>query len=151
MVPNVTYYYIKREDSATNKKLNEEQNINQYIGVLVRGFEYLEKFFNQNAFFEQRTDLKYILFNFFTQPMLGRFDKIYKNSPCYIFDPFFRKEISSEKHTALTAFIMNMVALYRFRLSQNQNYLFAMNQNLKQAQKRIAELENEIRRLKGIN
>ncbi len=142
LVPNVTYYYIKREDSATNKELQAEQYVKQYVGALVRGFEYLDKFFNCHAFFNQRIDLKYILFDFFAQGMFNRFGDIYKKSSAHSLDQFLRQEIPSGKNAALLAFIMNLAALYRLRIRRNQKYF-------KQAQARINELENEIRRLKN--
>ena len=147
VVPNVMYIHRNRPDSLLWQDLNSaEKFINSRIFLLKEGINYLDKYLSDREPFAKRPDLKYIIFNMFTQSICGHFEKIYKNIPAPRLDTMFRKEFSDGNSPALTSFIFNLMNIHRLKMKQTQKKfrLFAA-----QAQARIAQLEAEVNRLKS--
>ena len=83
VVPNVVYFYRKREGSATTEQLNIARIINKRVKAVKRGILHLDKFLNGIDFYSRRPDLKYSLFNVFAQEILGHLNEIYAQIPVY--------------------------------------------------------------------
>lgn len=146
LVPNVVNYYRGRENSVMTEKLDADRLLRKWVKSLRVGIKHLDEFLSDRDFFLKRPDLKYILFDTFAQEMLKHLNQIYAQVPAPALDEILRKEFSDGDNLALTSFIFNTMNIYRLQLMQAQ---VQFNQFAAQAQQRIAELENEIRRLKS--
>ena len=97
--------------------------------------KYLDDFLNEQDFFSKRPDLKYALFDIFVNDMLRYVTEIYLKIPAYALDEILRREFGKEDNTALTTVLFGLLNVNRLQLMQSQQ--------------RVAELENELKRLKG--
>ena len=130
VVPNVTYNHRVRADSLLwqdNRKL--EKFLHSRLTMLREGVSYLDEFLNETEIFATRPDLKYLLFDMFTQEIRSHLTAIYAKVPAPALDEILRKEFVSDQ--ALTSFIFSLTNIQRLQLMQ--------------AQGRIAELENALR------
>jgi len=135
LLPNVIYYYRQREGSVTDTKNDLPKFLRRQVKALKTGIICIDEFLSEQEFFSRRPGLKYILFNTFANEMLGRVTGIYAQVPAPALDTFLQKEFSDGNHKALTTFLFSMLNLHRLQLIQSQQ--------------RIAQLENEIKSLKG--
>ena len=135
VVPNTIYYYRLSENSVMRRKKDSSQLLRQQVKALKTGIRYIDEFLSSREFFLRRPDLKYILFDAFAVMMMSSLDDIYARVPAHALDDLLQKEFSDGNHKALTTLLFSMVNSYR--------------RDWKREQKRIALLEDEIRRLKG--
>ena len=134
VVPNVVYYYRRREGSAVHSTPDIPQLIKTEIKALKRGIQYLEKFFSQSELFSRRPDLKYTLFDMFAQEILTRLNVLYAQIPPHEIDEILRHEFGDNRD-ALTPFMFSAMNSYRLQLLQCFGHINA--------------LQNEIRQLKS--
>ena len=142
VVPNVLYYYRQREGSVVHSEREVSRRLKRQVKALTEGIRYLDKFLSGLDFFSNRTDLKYLLFNFFSKDMLGYLVEIYAKIPAHALDEMLRKELGDD--TAFTSFIFSTMNIYRLQVIQAQQQFVKFNQFAAQAQQRIAQLEAEL-------
>ncbi|MBQ9497837.1 MAG: glycosyltransferase, partial [Selenomonadaceae bacterium] len=142
IVPNVIYYYRQREGSVVYSGKEIPKRLKVKIKALTEGIRYLDKFLSDSNFFSSRPDLKYLLFDFFAQEMLGDLAEIYAKVPAYALDEILRKEFGDD--TAFLPVIFSTMNIYRLQLIQAQQQFVKFNQFAERAQKQIAQLEAEL-------
>ena len=142
IVPNVIYYYRQREGSVVHSGKEIPKRLKVKIKALTEGIRYLDKFLSDSNFFSSRPDLKYLLFDFFAQEMLGDLAEIYAKVPAYALDEILRKEFGDD--TAFLPVIFSTMNIYRLQLIQAQQQFVKFNQFAERAQKQIAQLEAEL-------
>ena len=138
----VIYYYRQREGSVVHSGKEIPKRLKVQIKALTEGIRYLDKFLSDSNFFSSRPDLKYLLFDFFAQEMLGDLAEIYAKVPAYALDEILRKEFGDD--TAFLPVIFSTMNIYRLQLIQAQQQFVKFNQFAAQAQQRIAQLEAEL-------
>lgn len=163
VLPNVIYFYRWHEGSKIWEKLDVPNTFHKYVATLKYGMQYLDEFLSEQPFFAGRADLKYAMFNVVADVILERLDQLYVQNPAYMFDEFLQKELADQS-PAPAAFNFNAMNFYRLKLKaanfqiqqrtseserQDKAYIAELEKFIGQSQKYIAELENEVRRLKG--
>ena len=141
VVPNVIYMHRVRPDSLLWQDSDKaEKFIHSRMTMLKEGISYLDKYLGDREAFSQRPDLKYAMFNFFAQEIfLGHFARLYVKVPVPALDELLRKELGEGDNIALNSFIFSMANIHFLQAFQLQQFAA-------QAQARIAELENKLRR-----
>lgn len=147
-VPYVINFYRVVESSLTHAKRDPLKKLKKYMIALTVGFEHLDKFLSKEEFFQKNLDVKYVALGTYFREILIYLNEIYSKVPSFALDETLREEFSGE-NSALSAFTFNLMNIYRLRLRQAQRQAVQSKQNIAQAQKRIAELESEIKLLKG--
>ena len=132
VVPNAVYFYRRREGSIVTAQLNVDQILHRNLEALKYGMKYLDEYLSECETFAQRPDLKYTVFDRFTAEMLGQLINIYSQIPAPALDEILRKEF--EENSAFTTFIFSAANIWRGQLMQ--------------ASQRVAELENELKRIR---
>lgn len=152
LVPNIIYFYRKREDSLIHKDSDTLRQANSWLKMIKDGVEYLDDFFCKNEFLSGRPDLKYLLTEAFANEMLGHLTQVYAKVPAHKLDELLRKELGDENHTALTAFVFNEMNVRHLQLLRTQRRIAMLENELKSdrrqlmlAQQRIAALETELK------
>ena len=146
VVPNVIYKHRVRSDSLLWQDLSDVQKfIHSRLLMLKEGINYLNKYLDNIETFSHRPDLKYVMFDMFSQEIAGHLNKVYTKISAPVLDELIRKEFSDGNNLALTSYIFNVMNVQRVQFMQAQ---YQFNQFAQQAQKRIAELEAENKRLK---
>ncbi len=143
-VPNIINYYRLLDDSLSHKQEDPQKNFRRYVRTLSSGFNFLDKFLSSREIFIKNPAEKYLALEIFVREVLEYLKKYYLGNKPHVLDNFLRQEFSREDNSALAAFIFNFDNVHRILLRNSQV-------QLSQAKKRIAELENEIKVLKGIN
>ena len=138
VVPNVLYYYRLRDGSAVREPFDVPQMIHKYSTTAMYAINTLDDFFDGHKIFSGNVELKYAFFDMFMNEILNRLNKIYAQVPAPALDELLRKEFSVGNNIALTTFIFNLMNVQRLQ----------MNQIIVQANQRIAELEDELKRFK---
>ena len=141
-VPNVFYYYRQTEGSVMRGKKTLPELLSRQVKALKTGIKYIDEFLSEREFFSRRPDLKYILFDTFAGEVLNGVTGIYMQVPAPALDDLLQKEFSDGNHKTLMTFLFSTVNSYRLQLIRAQQFAA-------QAQQRIAQLENEIKSLKG--
>ena len=143
-VPNVVNYYRYIEDSLSHKQEMSQKDFVRYVQTLESGFNFLDKFLDEQEFFKQNPKEKYLALEIFVYEALYYLRKYYLKNPAHIFDKYLRQELNKGDNSALVAFLFNAENVHRIALID-------AHLKLAQASKKIAELEAEIKRLKGEN
>ena len=147
IVPNVINFYRVREESVTTENISDEMRMHKRINTIKLSIRQLDNFLNKIDGFSDRPDLKYILFDTLTEQMLEGLVILYNKIPPYAFDNFLRKEFAEDDNLALMAFVFNSMNTQRLLLKKHRQEVEKFNTFAAQTQRRIAELENEIKRL----
>lgn len=136
-VPYVVNRYRVIEDSLSHKTDSLNEYLNNYFRALRTGFEYLDGFLSVRPFFQQHPEIKCMALNNIVNECFSYFAKVYYgNVPGHLLEGFFRQKVAAENFSpALSAALLN-----------NANIFYAQ---FKLTQRRIIELENEIRQLKS--
>ena len=148
-VPYVINFYRVVNSSLTHQKRDPLKQLKKYMNALTVGFTHLDEFLNRQDFFQKNNAAKYTAFNTYFQEILTYLNQIYATIPIHQLDETLQDVFSPDENAALMAFNFNMMNVYRLKLIQAQQQSLKFNQFAAQAQKRIAELENEVKRLKG--
>ena len=143
IVPNVINFYRVRENSVTTERINEIQRFRKWFRAFHVGFEYLDEFLNERENWSQETDLKYFLFDTFLNEMSQYFNNLYAQAPVSLIDEISKEEFRNCDNVAFKAFIFNFMNFQRLQIMRNEQ---SFNQFAAQAQRRIAELESELKR-----
>ena len=138
-VPYVINFYRVLGSSLTHQKRDPLKQLKKYVSALTVGFNHLSDFLDKQEFFRKNPDAKYIAFNTYLHNILQYLNEIYLKVPAPALAETLQEEFSAADNTALMAFVFSVMNVNRL-----QFYQFAA-----QAQKRIAELESENKRLKS--
>ena len=149
VLPNVFYFWRHHEGSKVTEKLDPARTIHKYASILKHGIKYLDEFLSRRDFFSKRTDLKYILFDTLATTVLPRLNELYNQIPTHKFDEFLRNEFKADENPAMSAVIFNMMNIYRLKFEKASRQNFQLTRFAVAAQKRLVELENEVKRLKS--
>lgn len=170
-VPNVINYYRVLGESLSHKQESPEKYFVRHVRTLKNGFSFLDKFLSEREPFSHNLKFKYLALEIFANEVLWYLQRIYEHNPIYMMDSILRKELGEGNNVALMTFIFSLANIQRLKLIQAQqqrnqivtqanqqlnqivtqaNQQFdQFNQFAAQAQRRIAELEAEVRRLKS--
>ncbi len=143
--PQVINFYRVVESSLTHQKRDPLKKLHKYLNALKVGFAHLDKFLSGREFFRQHPDVKYLALDTYVREMLGYLQDIYAKIPAPALDELLRKEFGDGDNTALTTFIFSAMNVQRLQFMQAQ---YQFNQFAAQSNRRIAELEGELKRLK---
>ena len=152
-VPNVVYNYRIRENSMSTEKIDAARLLGKWLRALRIGVEHIDKFLDGQEFFATRKDMRYLLFDRVLEEMSVYWNNIYAKAPAYALNEIVRKELDAGVCPALKAFLCSMMNFYGAQVLQAQQRVTALENELQSdrkqltlAQRRIAELEAELRR-----
>ena len=146
IVPNVINFYRIRENSVSTEKIDAVRKFRKWFRSLQSGFKYFDEFLSERGIFSQRPDLKYFWFDTFWREICMYFNGLYCSYPAITFNEALRAEFRRNEDFALASFVFETANIQRINAMINQQ---RFNQFAAQAQKRIAELENDLKRLKS--
>ena len=132
-VPYIINYYRLIPESMSHKKDELSKHMHKWIDSLNTSFNYLEEFLSGREFFISHPDFRQVAMETLLQEIFYYLNGLYAKIPAYSLNEILRKEFSNCS-PAVTAFFFSMSNVCRLKLMQ--------------AQKRIAELEAEIKNLK---
>ena len=147
LVPNAVNYYRVRENSLSHETPNQKENFQRFIRTLTFGYKKLEKFFDDQEIFSRYPDFRFAALNFLMDRVFVNLDIIKPPISWSDFDKILREEFRGSD-SALTAFIFGVAWQNRSLSKKNQARVIQLEKFAIQAQKRIAELENELNRIK---
>ncbi len=147
-IPNACYIWRISETSNTSRKRTPPQNVHKWMDRTIRSLKDFDSFMEKLEFFRENPDYRYSVINTFIQTDFNCIFKACSNElPVTVYN-IFREKFGEYlgDHDVLVAALCAFVNTQQkiSKLNQQQFNLFAI-----QAQKRIAELENEVRRLKS--
>ena len=163
LAPNVINYYRVVEGSLTHNWDRGAEFFRRYVRALTTNFEYFDRFLSGREFFRQHPDLKYLALKRLWDEISNYILDMYGEVSVHEFDEILREEFSRGDNLALSAFAFNAANMHHFLLIQNLKrteelekvnreqtaYIAELEKFAIQSQKHVAELENEIRRLKS--
>ena len=150
-IPNIINHYRNRSDSITWRNRAGVDGLQKHFRSLKLGFAHLDEFLSGREFFRQYPDMKYLALEIYVREMLNYFQDIYAQIPAPALDELLRKEFGDGDNTALATFVFSAMNIQRLQLNQVVNQANQQAQQFNrfaaQAKQRIADLENEIKRL----
>ena len=163
LVPNVINFYREIDGSVSRTKERGFPFFRRYVKALTSSFAYFNEFLSGREFFRQHPDMKYLALKKVWDEVTNYFILMYDQFPPYEFDEILREELSCGDNLALSAFACNMTNAYRLYSVQlqediakleksereNKAYIAELEKFAVQSQRRVAELEAELNRLKG--
>ena len=145
-IPIAFYFYREATDSITRKKRSPEQQIAVCVKAFLKGAKALNDLSDKNDLFKQNINYFHEAVNSFLNVCLSRtLQERMQMNPQKLYE-LLHREFVKEPSDFVMPFLFSVVD------SQQRNLLAALqrfNQFAAQAQKRIAELESENKRLKS--
>lgn len=147
-VPNAIYICRQSVESVSRISKTPQQTINFWLNPLILGLKFADKFMNKPEFFKENPQYRYAVLEQFTVIMFNMIlQESFKLPPHEIY-----LTIQNEFGDKLGDYDVLIPALCAVLNAQQKNSVMnhqRFNQFAAQAQARIAELENEIQRLKS--
>ncbi|MBR1807747.1 MAG: glycosyltransferase [Selenomonadaceae bacterium] len=148
--PNVVYVNRDNPNSLTRKKKSAAELIKYHMTPLIDGEEFFCAVADKYEFFEQNPHFGYAwiehVANYCFKTIFPACTALKPQEVYSIFDRQFPRR--DEKSRYLNAYLFSLANTLQKQLFLTQQQNFQLNQIVKQTQSRIAELEDEIRRLK---
>ena len=120
-VSNVVNFYRVRKNSLYHQKYTPADYFRKYFRSLRVGFDYFDKFLSGREFFRQHADLKYKALSLYFDASADYLTKIYGDTSIYELDEILREEFGNGDNRALSAFVFNLLHLYRLQLKDLQS------------------------------
>ncbi len=120
-VSNVVNFYRVRKRSLYHQKYTPQDYFRKYFRSLRVGFDYFDKFLSEQEFFRQHADLKYKILSMYFDASADYLEKIYGDASIYELDEILREEFGNGDNRALSAFVFNLLHLYRLQLKDLQS------------------------------
>ena len=154
-VPNAIYYWRMHKASLSNGKKDFGKYLSTYSRALTTGFKSLDKFLAEEKFFQQNLTAKFIVLKTFADHILHLyFNELYARiEPAELYetlaalDELLRRDFAAEENSALTAYLFNMLNVYRVEFLQLQRRVDELEKVAREDKAYIAELENFIAKL----
>ena len=150
ILPDTVYVWRTLKDSnsrANQSNTQIERFVHRRVNDIFLGIQILTNFTNEFDFFQKNLAYKYALINFFVDNQNWNMRELYHQVPAMTFDNLIKKEFIDIGNDPVVATFLFDKMITSYVNNNNQTYQF--NQFAIKAQKRIAELENEIRRLQS--
>lgn len=150
-IPNVLYIYRQSQNSNLRRQKNLSESIAFFLNPILKGLNFLDKFLDRFEFFNQNPQYRYALINCLMNSQLSAILGISARVPVYEVDKIFRQAFAEDmgEQTALISYLCSTTNIQRLQLIQAQQQFNRFNEFAAQAKHRIAELENEVKRLKS--
>ena len=142
IVPNIVNFYRMRNDSVYHTVQDDLLKVaNTWIHSLDLGFKYFNEFLSRQVFFQQHSDIKYIILETVVKEFTNYFIKFYAQIPAYQIDEYVRHALEQiEDTTALTAYLFSRMNLFNVNLFNQQQEIQKLQANL---QKSVQYLKNQ--------
>ena len=149
LIPNTVIFYRVNEKSVSHIQDSVQKIFHIHLDGMSKGFKYLDDFFNNTEFLEQRGDLKFLALDFLLKECFFYLSKFFTQVPQHQLYELIRQELSkvSDK-TAFASFLLSRVNSFYLQLRQQGELIQQMNlhiqkqnQALQQYQAKINELQ----------
>ena len=141
-VPNIVNYYRVVDNSVSHEKKDPVKHFQKYVREWFIGFKHLNKFLSERDFFKQNHNVKYLALEIHLHEIMNYIIGLYAQIPAPAIDEI----LSNEFGNAETTFLFNRMNIQHLQsLQMNSRF----NQFADAANKRIAELEAEVKRLQS--
>lgn len=151
-IPNVIYFYRNYSSESITRKMRSASEQNSYwVSAFVSWVKSLNKISKRIKILSEQPIYGYVALNSHFKYSLDRFfkERMSLNTQ-EIYEILYREFTKGNDSFDLTVpFFFSVIDSQQKNLIQAQQQFVKFNQFASQAQKRIAELENEIKRLKG--
>lgn len=153
-IPDALYVWRILETSHSNVEwpnIQAEKILHRRVNDAFLGLQILDNFTKNFELFQKDLPCKYALMEFFLFKQMWHLRELYRRFSAITFDHLIRKEFTAiGNDPAVAAFLFGKMMMLDVQSLLSYNvHVNRFNQFAAQAQKRIAELEGEIRRLKG--
>ena len=143
-VPNAVYTRRLSENSIMREKKNSQQMVTFWTNPIVRGVKALDKLMSKHEFFQKNPQYRYIVVEFFINSKIGAFlNESFQLPPVAVYEAI-KQEFGDKlgEYDVLVSALCTVI--------NTQQKIFAINQQkfnefAAQAQKRIAELEAQLK------
>jgi len=117
-VPNIVNIYREFEDSLSHRSKSLGEHLQIWTAALFSGISYLDKFLDNQDFFKQNINAKYVIFDTLFAEFVGNYLlKIYAKMPAPQFDELVRAEFEKvENKSAVMAFIFSKMNVLQLNL-----------------------------------
>ena len=108
-VPNIFYMYRYRQGSIQHRSVTAEQLIKMYLAVIIEGTKIFDEFMNNQKFFTDNPEYRYMIIDFFVREHLDYFEEVYKKYPVPLIDILVRETLNPVfgKNSALISYLFN--------------------------------------------
>lgn len=148
-VPNVINLYRVVEESISHPTDKGLKYFRKYVKALMPAFRHFDSFLSGIDFFSQNPVERYLALETVWNEATEYIVPMYGQIPLHEFDKILREELSEGDNFALKAFAFNAANAFYRQLICGRKEASALRDLVGQSQQYIAELEGEIRRLKG--
>ena len=123
-VPNIINLYRVLDDSLSHKQDTWQKTLSGKFKTLANGFNYVDKFLDEQEGFKNRTDLKYIALDVIVREFINYLLPIYAQIPPYQLNEIIYNELNKIDSTEnLTAFLFSRMNVFNINLIKQQQMI----------------------------
>lgn len=120
LVPNSVNLYRVVPDSLSHAPKTLQAHFHQWINGLIIGFNYFEKFLNEQEYFQQNLDKKFFMLDIWVRECCKFLQKIYEQIPAWQLDNLIRKEFEGN---ALMAFLFSRMNIFNVNMNRQKKII----------------------------
>ena len=150
-VPNMCYIRRMSDESFTKSKKPINRLMKQWMDILIRGLKIADTFMDKISFFQENPAWRYDALLTLSKSSFNVVYPHYKNLPVEEIYKIFLTEFATTtgNNDVLVAFLCSRVCMIDKDLRRAENKLKRADEAAKASEKRIAELEAELKSLKS--
>ena len=119
LVPNCVNLYRVVVDSHSHSKNTLDKHIHKWVGSMIRGFNYFDKFLSERKVFQEYPDLKFSALDIWVHECCKYFIKLYTQFPIHQLDSLIREEFEKAEDTKkVAAFLFSRMNIFNLNFNK---------------------------------
>jgi len=124
LVPNSVNLYRVVTDSLSHSPKTLEVHLQKWVGGMIRGFNYFDKFLSERQFFQENPTLKFTALDIWVNECCKYLTKLYAQFPVYQLDELLRKEFVEAGDTEkFAAFLFSRMSIFNLKFNQQNQMI----------------------------
>ena len=124
LVPNCVNLYRVVTDSLSHSPKTLEVHLKKWVGGMIRGFNYFDKFLSERKFFQENPTLKFTALDIWVNECCKYLTKLYAQFPVYHLDELLRKEFVETGDTEkFAAFLFSRMSIFNLKFNQQNQMI----------------------------
>ena len=124
LVPNCVNLYRVVKDSLSHSQKTLEDHLQKWVGGMIRGFNYFDKFLSERKVFQEHPDLKFSALDIWVKECCKYLIRLYTQFPVHQLDALIRNEFEKAGDTGnFAAFLFSRMNMFNLNFNRQSDVL----------------------------
>ena len=128
LVPNCVNLYRVDKNSLSHSPKTLKEHLQKWVGGMIRGFNYFDKFLSERRVFQDHPDIKFSALDIWVNECCKYLTKLYAQFPAWQLDALLRKEFEDTGNTEkFAAFLFSRMSIFNLNFNRQNETIKNLN------------------------